>query len=288
MLLFLDYYHPYAGLCNQLYLITNHIHAAFLNGDQIYINKFNIDIFKKTRIPISGVLDLTKTHQNLLKLGIDVLTFKKPKIIEKIPQLCIYPVSSIEILNSLEFNNLFVDIASKIQKQIGNYNGIHFRLDIDAVLHYTFGDPVYNKFMDLANESISAAGEYLQTLDIQRIEHFCNNLLQQYLGHIEQIGFENTWYICTTIAKDPLNCFTKAYRDYLLKFINEKGGKWYIHPKEFKERELNALVDLLVLRDSENLIGFEGSSFSEGYCLKVNTFRKNIKKSLCVNVNYEV
>ena len=42
-------------------------------------------------------------------------------------------------------------------------------------------------------------------------------------------------------------------------------------PKIYEERELNALVDLLVLRDSEKMIGFEGSSFSEGYCLKVNS-----------------
>ena len=37
---------------------------------------------------------------------------------------------------------------------------------------------------------------------------------------------------------------------------------------------MNALVDLLILRDSFKMIGFQGSSFSEGYCYKVNQIRK--------------
>lgn len=61
--LFLDYYYPYAGLCNQLYLITNHIAQAFLDNKQIYIHKFNIDIFKKERVPFSEVIDIKKTNE---------------------------------------------------------------------------------------------------------------------------------------------------------------------------------------------------------------------------------
>jgi hypothetical protein len=277
MELFLDYYHPYAGLCNQLYLITNHLHSAYLGKSKVYINKFNIDIFNKTRIPASGVLDLEKTHDNLIKMGIDVLLLKKPKIVKDIPTLCIWPVSSLEILNALEFNNLFVGISSGIKNKLGPFNGIHFRLDTDAVLHYTFGDLEYNTFMDLANKNSAIASKYFLSLDRVKIEKWCQNLLDQYIDLITQFGFDKPWYICTSVAKDPLNVFTKAYLDYLTTFITDHGGSYYIHPKEFKERELNALVDLLVLRDSTNLVAFEGSSFSEGYCLKVNTFRKNIK-----------
>ena len=38
-IILLDYYEPFAGLCNQLYLITNHIHNALVNNKQIYIHK---------------------------------------------------------------------------------------------------------------------------------------------------------------------------------------------------------------------------------------------------------
>ena len=58
--------------------------------------------------------------------------------------------------------------------------------------------------------------------------------------------------------------------------------------KFYKDRELNALIDLLILRDSEKMIGFEGSSFSEGYCYKVNTIRKVTKECLFVKERNEV
>ena len=53
----------------------------------------------------------------------------------------------------------------------------------------------------------------------------------------------------------------------------------------FEERELNALVDLLTLRDSDKIIGFSGSSFSEGYCYKVNSIRNPNKEYLFIEGN---
>ena len=101
--IFFDYYHPYAGFCNQLYLITNHIAQAFIESKQIYIHKFNIDIFKKERVPFSEVIDIKKTNENFINFGCrPLLSETPPKIIGDIPELCIYPVSSIEILSCLE------------------------------------------------------------------------------------------------------------------------------------------------------------------------------------------
>ena len=106
--IFLDYYHPYAGLCNQLYLITNHIHQAYLNESKIYINKVNIDIFKKERINSEEFFDLKATNENIKRLtGKDLILFEKPLKNFIIPRLCIYPVNSIEILSCLEFQEKF-------------------------------------------------------------------------------------------------------------------------------------------------------------------------------------
>ena len=91
MVIFLDYYHPYAGLCNQLYLITNHVHQAYLKGDTLFIHKFNIDIFKKERVPAGSVIDIVKSNINFKKLtGNDLITSDCPEIVESIPKLCIY------------------------------------------------------------------------------------------------------------------------------------------------------------------------------------------------------
>ena len=129
----LDYYEPFAGLCNQLYLITNHIHSTLLNNQKIYIHKVNIDIFKKERILAKDFFDLIKTNENLKKLtGIDLILLEKPMDNFIIPEMCIYPVSSIPILNCLEFQKKYTNYVPKIPE---GYYGIHFRLDIDSIIN---------------------------------------------------------------------------------------------------------------------------------------------------------
>jgi len=281
---FLDYYHPYAGLCNQLYLITNHIHDAYNKGVELFINKFNVDIFNKKRVPVEEVIDINKTNENILNLcGKKILKTECPETVEYIPRLCIYPVSSIEFLNCLEFHGSILSDVNKLKSIFQNgYYSIHFRLDIDAIIHYTFGKEVYNEFMDLCNNSSILAKEFFNTLNKQRIEKYCNFLMHQYFLLIKHFGFDKTWYISTSITKDNIHEPMKIYLNLLTKFILDNKGIYYIPPKIYQERELNALVDLLVLRDSEKMIGFEGSSFSEGYCLKVNSIRKVTKEYLFV------
>ena len=141
MIYFLSYYHCYAGLCNQLYLITNHLHETLIKGNKIFIHKFNVDIFNKKRVPIKEVLDLVKTNENIKNLtGKEIIELKIPEIIEHIPKLCVYPVNSIEILNCLEFNESIVKEVNLLKSIFPNgYNSIHFRLDIDAIIHYIIG-----------------------------------------------------------------------------------------------------------------------------------------------------
>lgn len=289
---FLDYYHQYAGLCNQLYLITNHIHQAFNKDVKLFIHKMNIDIFKKKRVSASEVLDIPKTNKNLLKLlGTTILLEETPSTVEYIPKLCIYPVSSIEILHCLEFNQRILENVQTIKSIFlkkpkipsnNSYNGIHFRLDVDAIIHYTFGKETYDKFMDLCNTNVNLAKNYFYNLDQEKMNNYISFLVKQYITFVKQIGFKRIWYICTSVTKskihDPVIPILKFFTDFIVK----NGGDFYIPPIIYKDRELNALVDLLILRDAECLIGFEGSSFSEGYCFKVNSIRRVTKQFLFV------
>jgi len=290
MVYFLDYYHPFAGLCNQLYLITNHIHSALNNGTKLYVHKFNIDIFCKERILACEVFDIYKTNENLKRLlGTFILQLECPETIDFIPKLCIYPVSSIPILNCLEFNESILKKVKDIQSIFSNgYYSIHFRLDIDAIIHYTFGEKVYHQFMDLANQNEILAKQFFETLDSSKIEKYCLFLMKQYFTFITQFGFEKTWYISTSLTKYSIHDPMLPFLQQLVNFIINNGGVYYIPHKNFGQRELNALIDLLILRDSNKLIGFEGSSFSEGYCLKVNSIRKVTKEYLFVKEYDEV
>jgi hypothetical protein len=217
------------------------------------------------------------------KIGTPVLSIEPPEVITDIPKLCIYPVSSIEILSSLQFNEPINMTFQSIKETIGGkYNGIHFRLDLDCIIHYVFGTDVYNHFMDLANNSQYLAMEYYKTLNIDSIDYYCSFLMKQYLKNILTFGFDKKWYICTSIKKWKYHQPMEKYLDTLVTFITSNGGDYFIPKKMYLDRELNALVDLLVLRDSTKLIGFQGSSFSEGYCYKVNSIRKVTQEYLFV------
>jgi hypothetical protein len=281
-IIFFDYYHPYAGLCNQLYLITNHIHNACCLGKKIYIHKFNVDILKKNRQPFCDLFDIEKTNERLKKLtGYHVISSLPPEIIKFIPKLRVYPVSDIAILNCLEFNE---NILKKVKyiKPSKNYYSIHFRLETDCILHYAFPKNVYDTFMDLVNTDEQLAIQYFETLDKQVVTNYCEFLMKQYLEFVMQIGFDKPWYICTAITKNKIHDYFNVYLNKLKKIIVNNGGEFFGCEKLYAERELNALVDLLVLRDSQKMIGFTGSSFSEGYCYKVNEIRKVTQQFLFV------
>jgi hypothetical protein len=279
MNIFLDYYHPYAGLCNQLYLITNHIHDAYKKGVKIYINKVNIDIFKKERIPAEEFYDLHKTNENLKRLtGKDILLFEKPLRNFTIPRLCIYPVSSIEILNCLEFHERFTQLVPKKE-----YNGIHFRLELDAIIHYLFEKHCYDDFMDRCNKKTLNPDFPEKFIKLNEVQMYIDYLLKQYTNFIVYFGFDKPWFISTLVGKKDIhNCLVPTLKK-LTDFIERCGGTWFTSEKHFEQRELNALIDLLTLRDSFAMIGFEGSSYSEGYCFKVNSIRNPNKEYSFVN-----
>lgn len=115
------------------------------------------------------------------------------------------------------------------------------------------------------------------------VKNYIQYLLHQYFVFLYQLGLQNTWYISTTIGKNDINEVLLPVLNTLTNFIETNGGKVMLNKKNFEYRELNALVDLLTLRDSTKLIVFEGSSFSEGYCLKVNSIRNPNKEYRIVN-----
>ena len=257
--LFLDYYHPFAGLCNQLYLITNHLHQAIINKQKIFIHKINIDIFNKKRVPANQVLDLYKTNENIKqKTGINIILFEEPLDNFIIPELCIYPVSSVEILSCLEFQK---SITDKVPNE--DCFTVHFRLDFDCVIHYLFGNEEYQTFMS------SPTIEYTQMImKMPEVNIYCNYLLEQYFNFINILGKTKKYYICTSIGKK--NKIHDCLIPYLDKLIDYIGKNNIIESNlYYEERELNALVELLIMKKSSAVIGFEGSSFSEGYCYKV-------------------
>jgi len=277
--IFLDYYIPYAGLCNQLYLISNHIYEAYFSRKKIYLNKFNVDVFNKKRVPVSEILDLVKTNENLNKYMLnDIILYNPPDDFCEIPKLCIYPVKSIEILSCLSFHEKF--------KTTFEGYGIHFRIDIDCIISKLFEERCYTDFVKLCNtDPLKAVQKVENLLKNKQVQAYINYLFGQYIFYLLEGGFDKTWYISTPIGKSIFQNPLQPYLDDLTNFIKEKGGNYLISEKRFEERELNGLVDLLVLTNCKKVIVFEGSSFSEGYVCKVNSARKN--NNIYYTINFE-
>ena len=261
MSIFLDYSSEYyAGLCNQLYLITNHINDAEILKKNIYIKYFISDIFSKSIVNFDEVVNIPATNKNFEKLGLFT------KILEECPEdcvsakkLCIYPVTNVKILKSLVFSDSFVDYNDKLK---GEYYSIHFRLDMDCVISKLFGN---ESLLLLLNNKLLISND----MDVM-IDRYSELLLIEYLKYVNIIGFDKKYYICTPIGKWPVHSRFEKYLLRIVKFIEKNGGTVIIPEKYYPQRELNALVELLIITKSQRFIGFYGSTFSEGYAYIVS------------------
>ena len=184
-------------------------------------------------------------------------------------------MSSIEILNCLEFQKKYNSLVPKFSK---GYNGIHFRVEIDSIIHYLFNESCYNDFMDRCNKLTLDPNFVDKFINLPEIKEYIEYLLNQYFNFIKKIGFDLTFFISTSIGKNNINDCLKYTLKRLTDFIHSHGGTFFQNKEHFSDRELNALVDLITLRESHKMIVFEGSSFSEGYCYKVNSIRNPNKE----------
>ena len=124
--------------------------------------------------------------------------------------------------------NLFVMTDSKqqifdsfvIHKNLGtivktikpkcSYIAIHFRLDVDCILHYCFNDPatcikhdpsIYSNYIHINNvdSSINYSNTFLEDKGIIEWIEF---IYKQYISLIDKFGKDNHYYICTPIKRD--------------------------------------------------------------------------------------
>jgi hypothetical protein len=154
------------------------------------------------------------------------------------------------------------------------YNGVHFRVEFDAIVHYLFSRNCYDHFMETKN---------INLINIPEVKSYIENLITQYIHFIKYFGFQLPWFISTLVGKKEIHNPLMIYLKQITDLIESNGGTWFMSEQRFEQRELNAIVDLLLLRDCNNMIGFEGSSFSEGYCYKVNLIRNPLKQYKFVN-----
>jgi hypothetical protein len=230
------------GLCNQLYAIKGTCEYAYQNNiNTIVIENFLTDINKNTYCNISEVIDLNHLNNLLKNYNIKILDwnaddgFPKTNVIfNHAPywsksqdfDLTTY------IIPNLKFTPQFYDVANEILRQnkitVEPCNVIHLRLENDAIEHWSKE----------------------QNIDSEKFKQLLEN---KYINIINK--FINKNFITIVLASD--------YNNNVIKFLDNNNFLYFTTEKKFQERELNAIVDLIISkRCDRTIIGFYESSFA--------------------------
>ena len=155
----------------------------------------------------------------------------------------------LDILLHIKYNKIFLDISSKQLSMINltnKVNLIHLRIEDDAIDHRSR----MNK-MNREDFKIKLENKYIY-------------LIQQYID-----------------KKDITILLSSSFDNNVINFLNDNKYNYFKSTKNFKYRELNAIIDLIISRQCNNIFignfnlnGNNGSSFS--YYIYKNLTSKNI------------
>jgi hypothetical protein len=255
------------GLCNQLYAIKGTCEYAYQNNiNTIVIENFLTDINKNTYCNISDVIDLNHLNKLLEKYSVKILDWNVDYGLQK-TDVIFRPAPywskshdfdlTTYIIPNLKFNSVFYEIANEILKKnkitVEPCNVIHLRLENDAVDHWSRQN----------NLSFQEFKEKLEYKFIDKINKYINKN-----------------FITIIIASE--------YDNNVIKYLNDNNFLYLMTEKRFEERELNAIVDIIVSqRCDRTIIGFYESSFAYFAMIRVAKTLKTQKIYFFCDVNDE-
>ena len=284
---------PRIGLCNQLQTIVKGILLAIKYNRNLYIHKFQIDLKSERLSDINDILDLSQFNQflkNVVKTHIVILStlsanisthldkYKLPNVnYVEIPR-CSYINDDIElnkdmeiiylgnivsldiyksfnykwedtsddnlyflILSNIKFKQCFYEVKDYVKQALclTNFNSVHLRIEDDALGH----------FSNCYNLSVDAYNKKLKKFYDENIEHISKEQKATYVcsGMLELDNTINLKYYSNLMKNNALLCDKS----------NINIDKYYL-----RNRELIAIIDLLISFDSDLFIGSAISSFS--------------------------
>lgn len=279
---------PRIGLCNQLQSIVKTFLLGIKYNRPIYIDKFQIDLESGRLSDINEILDIDKMNHFYAENNINIKIHKNidDSILSnlenyKLKEINYDNLSSISFINYIIENNMdkqiiylgnpvslcinksfnldwndysnlyfflitnlifkqsFYDLKDNIKNQLNlsNFTTIHLRIEDDAIKHFAY---FHNLTID----------EYNKVL----LDYYTNKINNQ----------DKKMYICSGILNYS-NTINFNFYNKLLNDNNTICDKRNIIISDFikHNRELIAIVDLLISLDSENFVGCWVSSFSQ-------------------------
>ena len=294
---------PKYGLCNQLLSISRGIICAIISKRDIYFHNFQIDYRDENNLcDFNDIIDTDHLKKMISDLNITLqldfdISLSKKIIVEPYTQTSIIKDFIPYLLNASNTNKLYLDIDNPLSMNIPreyllltNYinNNIKFtdnfinsaknirydlKLNNYICLHLRLEDDSLNFIFE--NKKYDMTFEYM------------NNIYKQkYIEEIEKIkNLNHPIYICTSlITEKNINndFYTHIKNKYNL--LDKHDIKNHYFDKNI--REMNAIIDFLIAKDSDYFIGSDWSSFSnflyenhKNY--KKNTYLIDIWQTLC-------
>lgn len=296
---------PRIGLCNQLQTIVKGILLAIKYNRNIYIHKFQIDLNSSRLTDINTILNIPKMNsflhdvihtstQILDNVNIDITNnlanYQLPNVdyaniayntylnndIELNQHMEIIYVGNIVsldvyksfnyiwsnytednlyhyIMTNITFHDKFYELKNYIKQQLHltAFNSIHLRIEDDAIKY----------FSSCCNLSVNA---------------YNNKLISEYEHHIQQLSQSRQPIYISSGILDFDNTINVEYYKQLKKLNTLIYDKQHIHIDEYysNNRELMAIIDLLMTFDSECFVGLRISSFS----IVINTHHAYLHK----------
>lgn len=268
------------GLCNQLYYVIWIILKIKVDVPKnvkkvLFVKNFNTDMFKQTRVCLSTILDYKATNANLSSI-ISNFQLKECASIGKEKSYLVtcsnwknifaMTDGKQQIFDSFVIHENFGTVVKTI-KPTCSYIAVHFRLDVDCILHYCFNDlntcithdmHIYHDYLKIKN--VDSSINYSNTfLEDKRVIEWIEFIYKQYISLIDEFGRDNHYYICTPIKRDRRHKKVERYLDDLLDYL---PNKTFISTPFHNDREISALIELDIIKSAAGLIGFKGSTFS--------------------------
>jgi hypothetical protein len=279
---------PKYGLCNQLYSISKGIILGIISNRDIIFNGFQLDyrnienICNFNEIIDINYLQYLLDNSNLnLKIYSDInvdskkiitnsnieisyiknfipLLFESENLDEKYldidnPISFNIPIEYDHIIKYIDFNIKFtekyINLSNKVKQHLGlnNYICIHLRLENDGI-NYLYDTHLKDK---------------KNNFDKNYVNDKCKELFKNEISTLHSIN-NNKIYICTSLIID--NNDNNQYYNDLKKIYNLIDKNDIIQLPEINEvcncREIYAIIDFLIAKDSMYFIGTDWSSFS--------------------------
>jgi len=276
---------PRFGLCNQLYSITKGIIYSHIYKRDIYFDGFQVDYKNINNLyPIDSIINIDKINEILKEFNIDVCILKEiPK--EKIQNIDSNDIPDnknlchidniIDILNVEKYKNIdYLCIENPISSHIPEeYYIINNKLN---TLHTNvFFTDTFIKSSNMIKQKLDLK-DYccihlrLEDDSIDYMMKFCNlsfdkineKFIDKYIIEFEKLKlFKYKIYICSSLGiQDNKNneLYIKLKKKYNLLDKND-----FIDMNHTLEnRELYAIIDFIIAKDSKYFIGCDWSSFS--------------------------